>query len=324
MCAGSVSSAVGAVKRSLRRVFWVSLGGVFSAVWLGAAEQLSVATYNLGNYTSAHRRLAAGGFRPDYPKPEAEKAALRRVIAALDADVLALQEIGGAAHLAELRRDLASEGLDYPYGDAPSGPDEARVLGVLSRVPLGRVTLHRDLLAKRRGAEAPEPVRRGLLEVEVPTAAGAITVFVVHLKSRITEDKDDPAAEDQRVAEAQAVRDRVLELFPEPATARFLIMGDFNDVPGSRALRAVQARGETSISRWLDAADERGQRWTHEYARLASYSRFDHALISGGWGSEAGGAEAVTARIVGEPWAHVRLASDHRPLVVQLSVGPQP
>ena len=333
---------------------WAGVFGRLASSWsflfllligarLGAGE-LRIATYNLANYTLADRRIE-DGFRPDYPKPEAEKAALRRVIAAMDADVIALQEIGGAPFLAELRRDLASEGLEYPYGEAPVGADAERGLAVLSRVPLGSVALHRDLVARRRGnggaggvgavgaagesgaaGGAAEPVRRGLLQVEVPTPDGVVTLFVVHLKSRIAESSSDPAAEEQRVAEAQAVRDRVLELFPEPAggsgsgaRARFVIVGDFNDSPGSRALRAVQARGKTEIARWVDAADERGQRWTHAYERLAVYSRFDHALVSPALWGEAG--DGVRARIVGEPWEAVRTASDHRPVLLSLALG---
>jgi len=111
----------------------VALAGVLRVV----AQPLTVATYNVQNYTLADRRVA-DGFRPDYPKPEAEKAALRAVIRALDADVIALQEIGGPAFLAELRRDLASEGVSYPYGEALLAADEARGLGVLPKfVPGG-------------------------------------------------------------------------------------------------------------------------------------------------------------------------------------------
>jgi endonuclease/exonuclease/phosphatase family metal-dependent hydrolase len=302
----------------LRRV--LSLGALWLAcVAMAAAETLTLGTYNLGNYTLANRRLADGGFRPDYPKPEAEKAALREVIRAMDADVIALQEVGGEGFLAELRRDLAREGADYPHGAAPAGGDEARGLAVLSRLPLGKVVLHRDLVARRDGAQAEEAVRRGLLEVEIPTASGPVTLWVVHLKSRLTEDAADPAAAEQRVAEARAVRDRVLERFPDPGAARFVIAGDFNDTPGSRALRAVQARGKTPIATWLDAEDERGQRWTHVYARIATYSRFDHVLVSEGLrrGDEA----RASARIVGEPWRAVHAASDHRPIVATLRVS---
>ena len=301
-------------------VIWIVATASARAAPVG--DWMTVATYNLQNYTLADRRLADGGFRPDYPKPEAEKKALRAVIRSLDADIIALQEIGGTPFLNELRRDLAAEGQDYPYGEAGLAADENRGLAVLSRVPLGRVTLHRDLKARRHGAEEEAAVRRGLLELEVPTPGGVITVFVVHLKSRLTDDKQDPAAEDLRVAEAQTVRDRVLELCPEPSVARFVIVGDFNDTPGSRALKAMQARGKTEIATWLDALDERGQRWTHAYTQIGVYSRFDQALVSEGL--RRGNSGNATARVAGDPWVEVAAASDHRPLVLRVRTNPLP
>lgn len=273
------------------------------------AQPLVVATYNVRNYTLADR-LTPDGFRPDYPKPEAEKAALREVIKATGADVVALQEVGGPGYLAELRRDLAAEGVDYPYGQAMLAADESRGLAVLSRVPLGTITAHRDLTAKRRGAEEAEPVRRGLLQVEVPRTAGAITLFVLHLKSRIAVDKDDPRAEDQRVAEAQAVRDRILRVFPEPARARFVVLGDFNDLPGSRAIEAMESRGKLRIAEWIPAADSRGHAWTHAYARQGLYSRFDHVLVAEGW------RHAITRAWI-EDGAATASASDHRPVAIE-------
>ena len=83
---------------------------------LGAAhaETLTVATYNLENYVPANR-VTEAGYRTDYPKPEAEKRALRAVIRGLDADILVLQEMGPQAYLDELRRDLKSEGRVYPH-----------------------------------------------------------------------------------------------------------------------------------------------------------------------------------------------------------------
>lgn len=298
--------------RRLCARIWVGLVLAISSASSAAraAERMVVATYNLQNYTLTDRRVP-DGFRPDYPKPEAEKAALRATIRSLDADVLVFQEIGGTPFLAELRRDLASEGINYPHGEAMLAADETRGLAVLSRVPLGAITAHRDLRAHRRGAESDEPVRRGLLQVEVPREGGAVTLFVVHLKSRLGVDKDDPQAEDQRVAEAQAVRDRVLKIFPEPASARFLVLGDFNDLPGSRALQAVEARGKTKIAVPLEAADSRGHRWTHAYPRLGLYSRFDHVLASAG-----------LAKTIGRAWIadgpEVERASDHRPMAVEL------
>jgi endonuclease/exonuclease/phosphatase family metal-dependent hydrolase len=293
---------------------WVSLALVLAAGGLRAGDSLVVATYNLQNYNLADRR-SEEGFRPAYPKPEEEKAALRAVIRSLNADVLALQEIGGPAFLAELRRDLASEGWVYPYGEAMLAADEARGLAVLSRVPLGAITAHRDLRARRRGAEEAEPVRRGMLQAEVLGADGApgFTLFIVHLKSRLAVDRDDPQAEDQRVAEAQAVRDRVLKVFSEPtaASARFVVLGDFNDLPGSRALEAVEARGKTRIAVWTDAVDSRGHRWTHAYPTRGLYSRFDQLFVSAALGG------SVRRAWIGDG-PEVERASDHRPLVLEL------
>lgn len=300
------------LRRLLPRALLHGLGLAALACAACAAEPppLVVATYNLQNYTSADRRLPEG-FRPDYPKPENEKAALRAVLRRLNADLLALQEIGGPGHLEELRRDLAREGLHYPHGEAFTGADQQRGLALLSRLPLAEARLHQDLVALYRRDDTPEPVRRGLLEARVLAPGGDFTVFVVHLKSRLAVEREDPAAENQRVAEARAVRDRILERFPDPSTGRFLLLGDCNDLPGSRTLQALEARGRLTIAAWLDAADSRGHRWTHVYPRPALYSRFDHLLAS----------PALAPR-VGRTWIEdgpdVAAAGDHRPVALVL------
>ena len=93
------SSVISAL--SAGRIWFGFLLGLMAA----RAETLTVATYNIENYGPANRMTEAG-FRKDYPKPEAEKRALRAVIRALHADVLVLQEMGGQPYLDELRRDL--------------------------------------------------------------------------------------------------------------------------------------------------------------------------------------------------------------------------
>src|SRR5262245_3168459 len=99
------------------------------------AETLTIATYNLENYGPADRMTEAG-FRKDYPKPEIEKRALRTVIRGLGADVLVVQEMGTKPHLDELRRDLKSEGCDYPFAELAFASDADRHLAVLSKRPL--------------------------------------------------------------------------------------------------------------------------------------------------------------------------------------------
>lgn len=277
------------------------------------AESLTLATYNLENYTLADR-LTPAGYRPAYPKPEAAKTALRTVLHRLDADLLVLQEIGGRPFLAELVRDLAGEGLAYPHAEILETDDEARHVAVLSRRPFTRVRSHTDLRFPYLGAS--ERVKRGLLEVAVTFADRELTVFALHLKSRTTERKDDPQSATRRAGEAEAIRDRLLALHPDPTTARFVIAGDFNDGPTSRPVRALQQRGSRAIATLVPAADAQGETWTHRYRAEDSYTRVDHLLVSPGlWAVVT----TPLARILSG--ADVNAASDHRPVVLTLDLA---
>lgn len=277
------------------------------------AESLTIATYNVENYTLTDRMTPAG-YRPEYPKTEMSKAALRATLRELNADVLALQEMGGAAYLEELRRDLAGEGLVYAHATILELSDEPRHVAVLSKRPLLSVRNHTDLMVDYFGA--PLPVKRGMLEVALSTPDGPLTLFVVHLKSRYTDRPDDPQSAQRRAGEAEAVRDRILQLNPNPAEARYLIAGDLNDAPVARPIRAITARGRTSISELLPAADSRGETWTHRYRREDSYTRVDYLMIAPNPQLQA---RVQDGRAHIYDGADAAGASDHRPVVVTLS-----
>ncbi len=282
------------------------------------AETLTLATYNVENYTLTDR-MTADGYRPEYPKSEDAKRALREVIRALDADVLALQEMGGRGFLEELRRDLASEGCVYAHAEILEADTEPRHVAVLSRRPFAAVVKHTDLGFRYFGSE--ETVKRGLLEIRVAAGQAELSLFVAHLKSRFTERKDDPQSSQRRAGEAEAVRDRVLERFPDPALSAFVVVGDFNDGPASRAVRALSARGRTTIARLLPVADSRGETWTHRYRKEDSYTRVDHVFVSPGVERAA---EVVGGRGTIHDGKAVAGASDHRPVVVVLKFPDTP
>jgi len=275
------------------------------------AETLTIATYNLENYGSANR-LTAAGYRADYPKPEAQKSALRDVIRGLNADVLIVQEMGGASHLEELRRDLRAEGFDYPHATIASAADADRHVAILARRPLQAVKTYTDLQFAYLGAR--ETVKRGLLEATIATGAGDVTVFAFHLKSRFTERTDDPLSAIRRAGEATAIRDRVLQRFPAPASGRFVLLGDCNDSRTSRALAFLQKRGKTEIATLLSGGDSRGEVWSHAYRREETYSRVDHILVSPGLLPLVRNGVASVYDGSG-----VRDASDHRPVYVVLN-----
>jgi endonuclease/exonuclease/phosphatase family metal-dependent hydrolase len=276
------------------------------------AEKISLATYNVENYVVSDR-MVDGVYHRGYPKPEAEKTALRTVIRVMNADIVAMQEIGTLPYLKELQRDLANEGCDYPYAELLEGSDADRHVAVLSRRKFTAVKKHTDLSFTY--FKSPETVKRGLLELHLKVGAEEITVFVVHLKSRFTDRSDDPMSGIRRGGEATAVRDRILSEFPEPEAASFLVLGDFNDVPKSRPLQAMMRKGKLTIAEPLAAADSRGEVWTHYYRKEESYSRIDYVLVSPGL------KDAVVdgyAKVIDLP--ETLIASDHRPVMVTVEI----
>jgi endonuclease/exonuclease/phosphatase family metal-dependent hydrolase len=288
----------------------VALIGVFSFAAPLRGETLILATYNVENYVSTNR-MAEGTYRQSYPKPEAEKQALRSVLRGINADVLALQEMGPRPYLDELQHDLAAEGLVYRYAELLDAEDKERHLAVLSKQPLTAVRGYTELGFKYFGAT--ETVKRGLLEVHVGEGPNAFALFIVHLKSRFTDRPDDPNSALRRAGEATAVRDQILRVFPQPATARFLIMGDCNDSRLSKPLRALAQRGKTDIAEVLPATDGHGETWTHYYKKEETYTHVDHVLVSAALKPAV---ENGAARIV--EMSAVTEASDHRPVVVAL------
>ena len=203
--------------------------------------------------------------------------------------------------------------MDYSYHAWLKAADSERHVAVLSRRPLASVTPHTDLRFSYLGRETA--VKRGLLEVRIATDAGELAIFVVHLKSRYTDEERDPQSQARRAGEAVAIRDRVLRQFPDPSQAAFVIVGDCNDSPGSRPLRALMRRGQRPIAEILPAADSRGETWTHYYRKEDVYSRVDYILVSPALKpSVIGGVTTILDH------AEVAVASDHRPLRVQLQL----
>lgn len=283
-----------------------------SAVLLSTSyADLRIATYNLKNYLTMDR-MVDGTWRPEYPKPEEEKSALRKVILGVNPDVLALQEIGGLDYLEELRSDLAAEGLEYRYVLHLRGADQERQVAVLSNREPIEVVKHTNLGFKY--LDRREFVKRGLLEVSFKDHAGGLfKLFVVHLKSKFTDEKTDPQSQLRRTREAQACRDRIVERTFNLHHDRFLVTGDFNDHPGSAPLRRFYRRGAMKLGSLVPATDPSGLVWTHFYKKHGQYSLVDGfvaspkmlPLIKDGRAHVAGGLESL-------------IGSDHRLVYLDL------
>ncbi len=240
-------------------------------------KRVRVATLNLDNYVITDRRVEAR-YRPDYPKPETQKSALRAVVLEVNADILALQEMGPEPFVLEFQRDLRREGLDYPYTVLMEGNDPDRHTAVLSKIPFLEVLRHKELDFKY--FDGREVVKRGLLEVIFEMGDVRWSLFNLHLKSRLETRPDDPESNLRRRGEALAVREFIRKKYPPVGGHHYLIVGDLNGSRNSPPVRLLLQRGETILAHEVPAEDSRGEVWTYFYAREEEYSRVDYILAS--------------------------------------------
>src|ERR1043166_1170036 len=279
-----------------------------------AADYLRIATYNIENYLDA-----PAGTRPS--KSAEARAKVRECLRALQAGVVALQEVGGSNSLAELRASLKSEGLDYPFWEMITGHDTNIHVAVLSQVPMTARRPHTNdsfLLYGRRFH-----VNRGFAEMDIQVNPNfSFTLITAHLKSRLPSAEADEA--ELREQEALLLREKIDHDFKEHPGLNLVVLGDFNDTKDSLAIRSLMGRGRTALIDTRPAernGDEslkikesryapRTVNWTYFYGKADTYSRIDYILIS----------QAMASRWVPEEtWAlnmpNWGVASDHRPIV---------
>lgn len=244
------------MKRFFEKLFTVVVLAVF--VFAGTpeifAETLRVASYNLKRYSgSAYGTNVGGGTRP---KPADECSAVRDVILEVRPDIIAVQEIGDEEWLDKLADDLekAENGIAFPHRILLRGSDRFNRLAVLSRLPFKQKII------------IPAPAQiltRGLLGVEVAVGNGekAFRLYNIHLKSKISNNKDDPDSNLRREREARCVRSLIETRVADRSEAKrkvfsmvgkaeklpagspvelFAIVGDFNDLPHSKQLESIE------------------------------------------------------------------------------------
>ena len=281
------------------------------AVNLLSGGEFVVVSYNLENFVGPNSQN-----RPVKSLPA--KAKIVESILSARPDVLAVQEIGQRARVKELQNMLKANGLDLPNAEFTDGPDPVLNLAVLSRFPL-RGTAHNSvqyLLGRRRLL-----VSRGFTEVQVRVAPGySFTLINAHLKSKRSVSHADEAA--LRLAEAEALRKIVEQRLTASPNLNLIVVGDLNDAPDTRPIKAVIGRGKRKLAD-LRPFERNGDKapstnrypprrvtWTAYYGREDSCSRFDYLLASPGMVREL--VREGTYVLATPDWG---VASDHRPVV---------
>ncbi len=263
---------------------------------LASAESLKVLCWNIRNYLATDQ-VVDRQWRPDYPKPEHEKTALRSVLLEANADIIFFQEMGSEPYLRELQRDLAKLQLEYPYRAIGTDRDTVRHLAVLSKFPLHQIRIHQP------------GMRRGIMQVEFEWHNHYFQIFNIHLKSRFTVNTDDPHASRERLREMQHLLEATRQDLP-PNSFTFLL-GDFNEPPDGPARRhLLQSIPGLKL---LPALDTTGTDYTFYWHRGDIHESIDAIYYKANATSHK---LHIHAKILSSPC--VDLASDHRPLLMKI------
>ncbi len=237
----------------------------------GDAASLSLVSYNI-------RHGAGTDNVVDLPRTA-------NVLRALNADVIALQEVdervtrsGGAPQADSLGALLgmhAAFGAFMPYQGGEYG------LALLSRHPIVRSTA-------LRLPDGNEPRVALIAELAIP-GSDTIAVINVHF--------DWVGNDTLRYAQAEALT-RVLDTLSRP----YVVLGDFNDEPGSRTLALFRERATEAV--------KSGERFTFPSDTPVKEIDFVFAAPRSAW-------QHATSRVVDE-----RIASDHRPVHATITRQP--
>lgn len=297
------------------------------------AASLRVAALNLRNYFS---ELGSRGARTEL-ELERQRSKLVALLQQLDADVLALSELGNES-----------------AGDAsavPGGMSLGELLAALRTASAGQLAYRvserggstrsalRSAIAYRSGALQPagdawfaddEVFARAPLLQRFESPGGSFTLAVVHLKSKLCGGAAEIVGPDgcgarQRLAEARALLG-VLGSLPASEAASVLVLGDFNADALEAPLLELRQGGLLDLLEGLPAAER------YSYVFEGRASQLDHAL----------GGPALVARVRGAHIWHInadepallgyelehaarayapdaRRASDHDPLIIDLA-----
>jgi endonuclease/exonuclease/phosphatase family metal-dependent hydrolase len=287
---------------------------------LPAATDITVATFNCEWLIKSkiEKKYDAAAFT-DAERTAKFAAAVDKVadvIKRIDADVIALCEVGPEADVEALRLAVKAKGLDYPH-KAVCKSAATQFVAVLSKFPLtnvlraipGRECYDRELDDPEE--ETDTGVSKGL-RVTVKLAGQPVQLYVCHFIS----EREGYESDAQRVAQASIVRRHYLDDLR--AGKHVLVTGDLNAPRGSPALRRLRGRDDlfgdliqTGHARYFANDD---LRWT--YVFKGKRNQIDHVLPSF---SLKAATTSISARTIAatETLPGGKKASDHRPLIVR-------
>lgn len=289
-----------------------------------------LATYNLENLFDNRNDPSLSGREEDMQsvKPDEQKKALAAAITAVDADVIALQEIESFDALVEFREKYLAD-LGYTHVQSIDvGAERGIEQAVLSRFPIVHAEVWPTMTLEGKQPEtidgrpnnsAGQPIisRRSPLAatIEVPASTtGAkpyrLTLVIVHHKSGRTFDF-------WREAESKANLGLIKQIQQRDPQANIALLGDFNATPEQTSVKMYMQSGLVDILSSHAPGDPK-------FITHASSREIDHILVNPAFEKEI---VKESAFVLGTPqlkpeedWRTAPkpagYASDHLPVVV--------
>ena len=279
-----------------------------------SAETLTFCSYNLRNWL-AMDRFDGEKTTPGADKPDDEKDAIVAIITAIRPDILGVCEIGGETSLKDLQARLKSKGLDLGSSAVAHGGDPTRKLGLLTRFPIIAQNHQTDL--SYQIGPLTLPFQRGILHTTIKVKDDfTLTCLGVHLKSMRPIPEADQAL--MRRNEAHLVRRHIDGILAARADARIVLYGDFNEHRNEPAIdEIIGSRDSETFMTDVKLWDRNGEVWTHFWDAADSYSRLDYFFVSKALRNHI---DFKRSFIYSK--REFYKASDHRPIVLNISVNP--
>jgi endonuclease/exonuclease/phosphatase family metal-dependent hydrolase len=249
-------------------------------------------------------------------------AAVAKVVAGINADVMVLTEVGNEQDVAELNAAIAALGVTYPHVAVCQCTDTStwQHVAMLSKLPL---TDTLPLIAEREGyfaesddddSEEDTSISKSLA-VNFTFEGHRFRLYGLHLRS----ESSGADADEQRIAQASIIRRLTLPAIMD-GNEHFIVAGDLNDGRGQPALRRIRGFDDiwpdliqTGDHRYFKGRED--TRWTYVFRGVRN--QIDHILLSPSIGRLVGQRNKIQPVV---PEQSDPLVSDHRPFVLTLKL----
>ena len=261
----------------------------------GSANTLDLATWNIENFPQDDRT--------------AERVA--DLVASMDLDLVAVQEIADTDAFDELVGRLCAHGYDGLLSSDTYGDGSYQKVGYIYKRTLMRLS-DVDLVLTGDGYNTPRPPLQVTVDVDDGVHAPfRFSAIVVHLKA-------GTGAEDiaRRAASMSNLEVWVRSEVDGPAIDEIVILGDFNEVLTSSSGLSTFAPFYNETTRY---------RFRTKSAVLAGGASFypagitlDHIITTAAFDAAHGSTDATIERLDQEIWRYGTWISDHVPVVLSI------